>query len=132
MQAASGRIKIGRSSDPRARRRHIQAAIGQPLFLLKVFKNRGSEERAIHAKLTEWHEFGEWFSNTGESRMAIRQALGLKIGFRVFEKKLPLPEAIAKALARMEVEGALEDMAASERAGCRGRRLRIYGKQGDR
>ncbi len=124
MQAASGRIKIGRSSDPRARRRHIQAAIGQPLFLLKVFKNRGSEERAIHAKLIEWHEFGEWFSNSGESRMAIRQALGLKIGFRVFEK-LPLPEAIAKALARMEVEAALEDMAAVEGARGRGRRYRI-------
>lgn len=125
MQAASGRIKIGRSSDPLARRRHIQAAIGQPLFLLKVFKNRGAEERAILAKVEEWHEFGEWFSNTGLSRMAIRQAIGVPIGFRVFEK-LPLGESIVRASASMQAEAALEAMAAAETAaGGRSRRCRI-------
>jgi hypothetical protein len=125
MQAATGRIKIGRSSNPRSRRDDLQSAIGQPLFLLNVFKDRGSEERAIHTKLAEWREFGEWFANCGPSRQAIGEAIGARIGFRVFEN-LSTSEAIPKAIAaisgRAPAEAALAEVAASIRA--EGGRLR--------
>jgi hypothetical protein len=113
MQSATGRIKIGRSSNPKLRRLNLQSAIGQPLFLLKVFKNRGTEERVIHDKLAEWREFGEWFTNSGPCRQAIGEAIGAQIGFKVFEV-CPSGEAISKAVTtinnREKVESAFEEL----------------------
>lgn len=82
MQAASGLIKIGRSYDPKQRRREIENASGHRVLLLLILPNRGNEEAAIHAKLAPHRGIGEWFAGTHEAMRDICVALGVVVKFR--------------------------------------------------
>lgn len=81
IRSESGVIKIGRSNTPRKRMADLQAANGHKLKLVKVLRDRGSEEAAIHAAVQQWRRNGEWFHDTFECRDILRAALGVEIRF---------------------------------------------------
>src|ERR1700733_13264852 len=115
MQAASGRIKIGRSNDPKVRRKALETARGERLLLLKVLKERGPDERVILDKLVRWRQHGEWFINTEASRAAIDEGIGEKIKFRFWEDE-ELNPSIADERSRAETHQAFCELAAQIRA----------------
>lgn len=82
MQASTGRIKIGRSSDPERRRIDIENTSGQRIALIAVLEGQGNHEWEIHSRLAAYREIGEWFACTKESKAAICVAVGLDLKFR--------------------------------------------------
>lgn len=88
MQASTGRIKIGRSFDPKGRRRELQSASGQHITLVAVLKEQGHRERDIHQRLAAHRFLGEWFQCTEEAKAAICEAVGLSLNFHRYRNHL--------------------------------------------
>lgn len=63
-EVETGRIKLGISSDPVARVAQLQTGNSQKLELVVYRKacDRFSDEHALHAKATQYHIRGEWFT----------------------------------------------------------------------
>jgi hypothetical protein len=59
LNRVSGRVKVGRSTDVRARVQDLQAAGGCKLTLL--FTLNGDFEREWHLRLRRYRKYGEWF-----------------------------------------------------------------------
>lgn len=66
MQAADGRVKIGRSIKPEERRRALETAAGLRLHLLIVVDGAGAREAKVHSALSAFRGVGEWFRNAPE------------------------------------------------------------------
>ena len=64
VRCASGYVKIGRSCNPEARLRELQAANPEPLVLLHVIE--GDQERRLHRQFAAHRVTGEWFRPTPE------------------------------------------------------------------
>ena len=82
-QASDGRIKIGRSGNPRKRRLALQTAVGRKLITVMVLPGRGADETAVHQALSRHRLIGEWFTNTKASRRDIAAALNVDVAFPV-------------------------------------------------
>lgn len=83
LQDATGRIKIGRSGDPKKRCRDLQNASGRKINVVLILPNRGVDEQDVHAALTQYRGYGEWFANSDACRKAIAAALGAEIKWRM-------------------------------------------------
>ena len=62
--AVTGEIKVGRSSDPERRLRHLQTGCPHPLRIILVVPGAGRIEKNIH-RLMDYRQTrrnGEWFS----------------------------------------------------------------------
>lgn len=57
----TGRIKIGRSKNPKRRLQTLQTGNAKELRLVASLEGLGWREREIHEKLKEWRVSGEWF-----------------------------------------------------------------------
>jgi hypothetical protein len=77
----NGMIKIGRSRDPKKRRRQIEGATGQEIALVLVLEGRGHEEARLHSLLRSHRGRGEWFRRTGSCVAMLNQALGTKVNY---------------------------------------------------
>src|SRR5947209_5572963 len=58
---ATGRVKCGVASDPRARLAGLQVGSPTSLKLIAEIDGDGSKEKLIHRRLDRWHLHGEWF-----------------------------------------------------------------------
>jgi hypothetical protein len=70
------------SNDPRSRLATFRTASGFKMTLVKVYPERGHEERTIHRRLARHRLGGEWFRDTNEFRSDLSEALGTKVTFR--------------------------------------------------
>ena len=59
--AKTGAVKIGRSDNPQKRLEVLQTSNANQLRLLAVFKDKGCQEKGIHAIVKQYHLSGEWF-----------------------------------------------------------------------
>lgn len=75
IQAASGLVKIGRSTDVPRRRKALQLAHGERLKLLGAIPGGAVLERQFHDRWSHLRQTGEWFSPAPELLRAIDQAL---------------------------------------------------------
>lgn len=57
----TGRIKIGRSVNPKRRLRALQTGNANELKLIASLEGLGWRERDLHETLREWRVSGEWF-----------------------------------------------------------------------
>lgn len=76
MQAASGLIKVGRSSNPRQRAKALETASGQRIRVLFVLEGQGAREWSVHQELREYRTLGEWFRDRTDCRQTICELLG--------------------------------------------------------
>jgi hypothetical protein len=78
----SGLVKIGRSRAPMRRKWDLESNTGLRLYVVRILKNEGHQERAILAALSAYCHRGEWFRDSPEFRTAARAALGVDLKFR--------------------------------------------------
>jgi len=57
----TGRIKIGRSKNPKRRLQSLQTGNAKELRLIASLEGLGWRERDLHERLREWRVSGEWF-----------------------------------------------------------------------
>lgn len=87
VQDESGRVKIGRSTDPRRRIRGFQTASGHKMTLLLILHDQGGEELAFHRALASHRGIGEWFRDTPEFRQTLSALAGRSIRFQETRKE---------------------------------------------
>jgi hypothetical protein len=104
IRSEAGMVKIGRSNTPRKRRADLQCASPHKLVLVKILRNRGGEERAVHAILAKWRCEGEWFREDQEFRDAIQTALCVDIRFPSERRDMDAAVAGVVAFLRCEAE----------------------------
>ena len=75
-------VKIGRSNAPRERLASLQGNTGHKLTLVKILRNRGAEERTVHAAVKRFQMRGEWFRDVANFRRDLCSVLGVTINFR--------------------------------------------------
>lgn len=100
MQAADGRIKIGRSGNPEQRRKAIAMLSGLPVSIVLVLHDRGNDEREIQGQMWQFNtRIGEWFEGTLAAQAELRAILDCELAFpyierskRRFAKKTPRHE----------------------------------------
>lgn len=80
---STGLIKVGRSGDPKKRFAAIRTASGIRMSLVRILRNRGEEELAVHAALHKHRRLGEWFQDTQELRDDLCRMLGVRIEFGI-------------------------------------------------
>lgn len=78
----SGLVKIGRSGDPRKRRRGLEQNTGLRLYIVRIMKNEGRREKQVLHALRKYRLRGEWFTDSEEFRSAARRVLGVPLEFR--------------------------------------------------
>lgn len=107
MRNSAGLIKVGRSNNPKQRRRELELSSGQSVTLLLALENRGEDERAIHADLRSHRKHGEWFRPSKAFRLALCGFLRCDLQFPLVMEPVsqtyqpgPLhPEVIAEEMA---------------------------------
>lgn len=114
MQASTGRIKIGRSADPRRRRLALQTSSGQQVALIAVLEGQGHREREIHRKLAVYRGIGEWFLCTKKAKAAICEAVALDLRFH--RHRNHLDAAIEQERLTLQAEEKARKIAAKEAA----------------
>lgn len=81
-QADDGRVKVGRSSKPRQRRKSLQQASGLTIATVAIFKDRGDEEQALLLHLRPHRLNGEWHKSSPEFRQALTAYFGDHLDWR--------------------------------------------------
>jgi hypothetical protein len=78
-QDSEGLIKIGRSGDPKARRRSLEFSSGRKISIVLTVRDRGANEKAIMTAAARYRGIGEWFENCAECRLIIEREIGRPI-----------------------------------------------------
>ena len=58
----TGAIKVGRSSNPEARRRSLQTGCAYEIRILLVADGQGHREKKLHKEMAKHRQAGEWFN----------------------------------------------------------------------
>ena len=75
--AAGDHIKIGYTSNLKSRLSSLQNGSAVLLDVLAAWPGGPQQEKALHAKLSSYRAYGEWFRDTVAVRKAIQRASGI-------------------------------------------------------
>jgi hypothetical protein len=95
-QASDSRVKVGRSANPRERRKTLQQASGLTIATIEIFKDRGHEEQALLLHLRAYRLNGEWHKSSPEFRQALTAYFGERLEWRQPYPDLKKNEGVEK------------------------------------